>query len=507
MSRADRLALLLSLVAVLVTYFVTVRVFEALPHIEDEIAYVWQAQVIAEGHLTVPSPEHPKSFLVPFVVDYNGQRFGKYPLGWPALLAVGVFFGVRAWVNPVLAGWGVWLTYRLGKRVFSETVGLLAAGLTITSPFFLMNSGSLLSHPFGLLLSASFALAWLDAWEAESRKRSWLAIITAAASLGLLILARPFTALAISLPFMVHGLFLFVRRDGGIRRRMVIFGLIVLAMVSLHFLWQYAVTGDPFLNPYTLWWEYDKVGFGPGFGRTDAGHSLSQAWVNTRHSLMYGRYDLFGWGAYSWIFLPIGLLAIVRNRQWKALLLASVFPCLVVVYLAYWIGASLFGPRYFYEGLYSLTLLSAVGIAYLAGWPVGSGMSWPSFAGWRRARPLLVTALLALLLSVDVLFYAPLRLGSMHGLYSISRARLQPFLTSDAQAVTPALVIVHPDRWMEYGALLDLQDPFLDTPYIFVISRGRRADAAVIADFPERTPIHYYPDTPFVFYTVPSPTK
>ena len=167
LSRADRIALILSLIAVAASYWVAVRIFEGMAHIEDEVAYVWQAQAIAGGHLTLPSPSHEKSFLVPFVVDHNGQRFGKYPLGWPVMLAVGELLGVRPLVNALLAGFAVWLTYHLGKRIFGETVGLLAAGLTLTSPFFLMNSGSLLSHPFGLFLSAAFALSWLDAWDKE----------------------------------------------------------------------------------------------------------------------------------------------------------------------------------------------------------------------------------------------------------------------------------------------------------------------------------------------------
>ncbi len=509
MSRADRIALLLSLLAVIVSYWVAVDVFEAMPHIEDEIAFVWQAKAIAEGHLTVPSPPHPKSFLIPFVVDYNGQRFGKYPLGWPTMLAVGQFLGVRTFVNPLLAGLAVWLTYLLGKRVFGETVGVLSAVLTLVSPFFLMNSGSLLSHPFGLVLSVAFALAWLDAWD-KSREpddtRDWLAVITAALTLGVLILARPLTAAALALPFAIHGLYLLVRGDRKVRLRLLTFAMIGLAFAGLHFLWQYAVTSDPMLNPYTLWWEYDKIGFGPGVGRAEAGHSLHQAWINTKFSLWVGRHDLFGWGAYSWIFLPFGLFVILRHRMGAGLLLASVFPSLVLVYIAYWIGSWLFGPRYYYEGLYSLTIVSAVGIAWLAGWPYKPDMSWKVYSGWRRVRPLALTALLALLLSANLLYYTPQRLGGMYGLYTISRSRMEPFLTPEAQVLTPALVIVHPERWMAYGALLELEDPFLDTPFIFVISRGEKADAALVADFmDERRIIHYYPDEPGVFYDRPRP--
>lgn len=509
MTRADRLALLTSLLAVLVSYWVTERVFEAMPHIEDEIAYVWQAQVIAKGQLTVPSPPEPHSFLVPFVVDYDGLRFGKYPLGWPVLLAIGIRLGLRSWVNPFLAGLGVWLTYRLGKKLLGETVGLLAAGLTLSSPFFLLNSGSLLSHPFGLVLSLAFAIAWLDATAAgevngpEAKIRT-LATLTAGLSLGVLALTRPFTAVAVGLPFSLHGLYLLWRGDRKIRLRVLAIGVLALALGGLNFLWQYAVTGDAFLNPYTLWWPYDQIGFGPGIGRSESGHSLRLADINTRASLRSGSGDLFGWLSFSWIFLPVGLVAAALRKNWRALLVSAVIASLVLLYMAYWVGAWLFGPRYYFEGLYSLTLLSSLGIAFLAGWPIEPGAPWKFYTGWRRARPLAVFALVALLVAGNLVFYLPTRLAGMHGLYEMERADLMPFLSPEAQELTPALIVVHPERWMDYGVLLELQSPFLDTPFIFVFSRGAEADARVAEHFPDRNVFHYYPPgDPYTFYTAP----
>jgi hypothetical protein len=511
MTRSDRIALLLSLLGILASALVADRVFERMAHIEDEMAYVWQAQAIAGGRLTVPSPPEPKSFLYPFVVDYHGRRFGKYPLGWPVLLSFGVRLGIRFLVNPLLAGLGIWLTYRLGKLVFSETVGILAAALTLTSPFFLMNSGSLLSHPLGLVLSAAFALAWLDAFftppgseAGESRPRLWLPALTAGAALGLLALTRPFTALAVGLPFGVHGLYLMVRGSPSTRKRLILAGGVALGMASLHFVWQYAVTGDPTLNPYTLWWDYDKIGFGPGYGHLPGGHTLRQAWINTRYSLWVGYRDLFGWGAISWLFLPVGSLLLWRNR--RAALIGSVCLSLIVFYLAYWIGSSLFGPRYYYEGLYSLTILSAAGIAWLAGWPTGPGEKFPNHTGWGKARPLAVTFLVALLLSANLIFYTPMRLKMMFGLYGVQRAHLELFLTEQAQELAPALVIVHTNgSWIGYGTLLELEDPFLDTPFIFVIARGAGVDADVARDFPDRRTVYYYADQPGKLYLEPQP--
>jgi hypothetical protein len=542
-TRFDRLALVVSLAAVVVTYALAVDIFDAMPHLEDEIAYVWQAEALAQGHLTVPSPPHGKHFLIPFVVDHEGQRFGKYPIGWPLVLAVGVLFGLRTLVNPMLAGIGVWLTYRLGKHVFGEVVGLLAAGLTLASPFFLLNSGSLLSHPLGLVLSAGFALAWLRSFGIQDHRPRLVWTLLAAFLLGYLVLTRPFTALGVALPFALHGAYLFLWGKGSSENRRVrrvhlsVFVVLILAAASLLFIWQYAVTGDPFLNPYTLWWPYDKIGFGPGVGPSEQGHNLRQAIVNTRHSLSLGVHDLFGWGYFFLVFIPFGLWAARRNAQ--ALLLGSVFPVLIVVYLVYWVGSSLFGPRYYYEGLYSLTLFTAAGIAFLAGWRIeqASGHTagiekqfgneeltrkpnWWSkilgriprlpqkvkngFGDLHRARPGLVYLALAGLMFYNLVFYAPDRLAEMHGLYGISAENLKPFLTEQAQTMTPALIITHPGRWMPYGALLDLQDPFLTSPFIFVFSRGPNLDAQLIEDFPDRNIFHYYPaDEPHKFYATP----
>jgi 4-amino-4-deoxy-L-arabinose transferase-like glycosyltransferase len=444
-------------------------------------------------------------------VDYNGQRFGKYPLGWPVVLSFGELLGKRSLVNPLLAGLGIWLTYQLGKRTFGRTVGLLAAGLTLTSPFFLINSATLLAHPLGLVLSAAFALFWLDAFYLPKARyplrveNRWLPTLAAGAALGVLALTRPLTAVAIGLPFALHGVYLLIRGDRQVRLRLIALGVVVLALGALHFAWQFALTGDPLLNPYTLWWEYDKVGFGPGFGHRPEGHTLDQARINTRFSLYVGRHDLFGWGAFSWIFLPFGLWAMRRNRS--SWLLASVFPSMVVIYLAYWIGSSLLGPRYFYESLYSLTLVSAAGIAQLAGWPTTPGSPFPNFKGWRRIRPLAITALVALLVCANLIFYTPLRLGNLYGLYGLQRSDLDPFLNPSAQELTPALVIVHPaGKWSEYGSFLELQDPFFSTPFVFVIARSQEANEAVENYFPERNAYHYYTDRPYTFYKVLPPT-
>jgi hypothetical protein len=498
------LAILFSLTAVLAAALVAERVFERLPHFEDEFAYTWQARVFAEGRAYLPTPDYPKSFVVPFVVDYQDRRFSKYPPGWSLLLALGVSLGGGAWVNPLLAGLGTWLTYLLGKRFFNEAVGLLAVGLTLVSPFFLMNSGTLLNHPLGLVLSTGLALAWLKAFTKPLSSHPWRSAAAAALLTGGLAITRPWSAVGIAIPFAIHGLVLLWTGDRSTRLRLVFFGLLAATLSASFLLWQGWLTGDPLLNTYTLWWEYDKTGFGVGYGPMPEGHNLGQAWVNTRHSLDVGARDLFGWGAFSWIFLPFGLWAARRNA--KAWLVAGVFPALVFIYLAYFTSPSILGPRYFYEGLYSLTLLSAAGIIFLA----GKGQQLKPHAvvpgiPWQKVRFWGVIALVAVLVGGNLIFYTPQRLGKLHQLYGIGRQNQAPFLTPQAQALAPALFIVHSEKWMSYGALLELENPELNSPFIFAWDMTPEVDAAVAASFPDRSVFHYYPDQPFTFFTAPLP--
>lgn len=499
MTRSDRIALVLSLLTVVAAYWLSGTVYEQMPHLEDEFAYVWQAQVIANGELTIESPPYPRSFLVPFVVDYEGRRFGKYPLGWPVVLSLGERWGMRAWVNPLLAGLGVWLIYRLGKRMMGETVGLLAAGLTMTSPFFWMNSVSLLSHAWGLVLSAAFALFWVDGFHRRDPRHQWLAAVAAGLCLGVLALSRPWTMVGVALPFGIHGIVLLVTGNRDTRLRVITIGVIGLTLGLLHFVWQYALTGDPLLNPYTLWWEYDKVGFGPGHGVMPEGHNLALAKSNTKHSLRVGLSDLFGWARLSWLFLPFGLWAI--RKQKEAWTISAVFPSLVLVYLVYWVGAWVLGPRYYYEGLYSLTILSGAGIAWAAGWPLRATDKWPRYDGWSKARPLAITALVAFLVSVNFIYYTPQRLGDLHGLYGISRSRMEPFLLAQEQGLTPALVFVKPEHWTDYGTLLELTDPYFQSPYVLVYGVNFANDIRPL--FPDRKVFYYYPDEPYTFYETP----
>jgi hypothetical protein len=338
------LILPLALFAFFMTGLVAERVFEGLPHLEDELAYLFQAKVFAGGQVVVETPEPRSVYWQPFVIDSNttGYRFGKYTPGWPALLALGVLMGQLWVVNGLLAALTVVLVYRFGREVFNPETGIIAALLTSFSPAALLLNASLMSHTAGLFWTMLFIYAY---WRMEKGQKAMIWGAVAGLALGALAASRPLTTVAIALPFVLWsglrllraaaideetGLSLRINRDYFWQslKPLLLLSACTLLLASSIPAFSWVATGNPRQNLYELVWNYDKVGFGQGYGRNT--HRLAKGYNHARFDLSLTAADLFGWQftpigdeeinhfvneadtypttAYSFVLLPIGLL-------------------------------------------------------------------------------------------------------------------------------------------------------------------------------------------------------
>ncbi|MBC6938195.1 MAG: hypothetical protein DWB42_20525, partial [Chloroflexi bacterium] len=355
-ARCTLAVLLLALFSFLMSALVSRTVYERLPHLEDEMAYLFQARTLARGDLVIESPRPARAYWQPFVIDRDGKRFGKYPLGWPVLLAGGVIMGQPWVINAFLSALIVALVYRLGRDLFNADTGLMAAALAAFSPMALLLNGTLMGH------TAALFGAMLFMWAYRRMERSPAPLrwgLLAGLALGLLVANRPLAGVAVAAPFVAYSgvrlIRAFPRRAGGsdplvyaaspdlprpafltTLRPLLALSAGALLVSLLIPIYQYAATGDPAQNLYTLVWSYDRVGFGEGRGRNI--HTLEKGIRQTRWDLSLTAADLFGWQlggmpdesqrlrtsavywpviGMSWMLIPFGLI-IGLGRRWPA---------------------------------------------------------------------------------------------------------------------------------------------------------------------------------------------
>lgn len=295
-------AIALALVSFALSAFISRAVFDRLPHLEDEVAYLFQAEVFARGELMVDSPVPNGPFWKPFVVDYaeTGERFSKYTPGWSAWLALGVTMGAPWFINACFALLTVGLTYRLGREIFNPDVGLIAAALLTFSPIALLLSGTLMGHTSALFFVVLFLYAYWRLSRPRPLRRQMLWGLLAGFVLGMLVVNRPLSAVAIAAPLILWSgirlvLHLLKSAQSFGRALMPLAALSVITVViALAIpLYNAAATDEASKNLYTLVWPYDQVGFGECCGRS--GHTLRKGVQFARYDLSLLAADLFGW--------------------------------------------------------------------------------------------------------------------------------------------------------------------------------------------------------------------
>ncbi len=468
--------ILICLMAFTAIAILSAQIFEYVPHSEDEVAYIFQAKLYAQNRLAVPTPPLDSAFWSPFIVDYQGWRFGNKPPGWSALLSLGVRVGSPWLVNAVLAVLTLALIAKLGQNFYNSTTGLLGAGLALITPGFLFLSSSLLSHTASLFW-ATLALLFLF-YLTTRHSHQPLYALGVGASLGMAFLTRPFAGLGVGLPMGIFLLYLVVKRNLQWPHLawVIAGGLPVAALLPLY-LW--AISGTPAFNPFQQVWPYDKMGFGPDVG--PQGYTLYDAiFLNTRLKLLVLANGLFGWpGWTNLLFIPIPFIAHRYVNRWDWLLLSTIFG-LIFIHNFYWSFGGVDGgfPRYYYDALPAFVLLTARGIM------IAVDYLRPKQVG-KLHLPWLLVAVIIGFVTYSFIWIMPPLLVEQKGKYGITPAPLHR--VAQANLTEPALIMVqNAQDWHNFAAPFSANSPTLGGPVVYAIDWGPEYTRQVRQLFPNR---------------------
>ena len=469
--------------------WVSASVFEHTPHVEDELAYLFQAKTMAAGHVTAPSPPvNSLLFWTPFTNDDGHHWYGKYTPGYPAVLALGELVGAPWLVNPLAAALAVGLTVLLGARLYGQRTGLLAGALLAMSPMALVHSGTFFSHEVSLCWMLGALLAAERVWRTGSRRAG----LVVGACLGMLVLTRPFTAVAVMVPLAVAAAVQLWRRR--CRRALVAAASAILIALGLLLMYNQHTTGSATRFGYQVYWPFDTVGFGPGVGRGPHGHTWASGWLNTRVNVHLLRSWLFGWPggtdlwpAYLAIAATLAVLALrLRQRRrghtraYFDLLLAALTVSLVVAHIAYWTAGNVHGPRYYFEALAPLALLTARCARHIAvaitrlGARLGARTA---LARWSVAGVFVGLSVIGLCTTtVD-------RFNDARHYYGVDPSGLHSLQREDLH---DALVFVSAEEWTDFEPYAAANSPFLDTDVVYAVDTGE-SNQLLIDAMPDRS--------------------
>jgi hypothetical protein len=326
-----------------------------IPHVPDELSYIFQGQVLASGHVSAPAPPVPNVFDLTannLIVTHGDTWASLYPFGHPLVLAIGDFFGAMWVAPPVVGALCVVLAFVAGREMFGLRAGLLAALLLAASPFFMMNAANFMSHnTAALYLLAALALL------AMSERRHWALAAGAGAALGLVFTTRQMTGIALIPAFGLVLAWRAAEAWRGRERRSPVFAAAAFAagaaaVALVYLLYNHAVTGEFFyVDP--IQGDKDVLGFG---GR----HSVAVGIEHEQTQIVHLALVAHNWPL--WIGLMFALVPFLlgTRSKWDWGLLAGAV-CAVAVYAAYFHHGFMYGPRFAYESFVLLVLLSASG--------------------------------------------------------------------------------------------------------------------------------------------------
>jgi hypothetical protein len=153
---------------------------------------------------------------------------------------------------------------------------------------------------------------------------------------------------------------------------------------------------------------------------------------------------------------------------------------LIAVHLLYWTPGKMYGPRYYFEIIGALSLLSARGLVWL--WDV-AGRALSRFGVTGLVIRLAAPAGLALLVGYNLLVTLPDEADRYRGWNGVTDADLQRL---EDEELENALVFVPRPNWQAYAPLFLANSTELDGGVVYAVDRGDERNPILMRDFPDR---------------------
>jgi hypothetical protein len=314
------------------------RVLEKIPHVSDEIAYVFQGRILASGHLWLGPPEAAEGFAWKHIYISRDRWCAIYPPGWPLILAAGWLLHAPWLMNPLLLSLTVIAVWRLAILLYDRRTANLTVIFFVISPFVLAMSAGWMSHP-AVLCTILWSTIFFQLASSTEKSTHWIAA-SLLAGVGFLI--RPFTTVVIFAPVF---LWFFVKSRKNLLRNSFFIAAGFLPCLAIFLYYNGAIFGSP------VWGGYDR----------DSTFDVHKAWTFAFAGRLWWYIAQLNFRTWGWT-LPIPALfapASKENHRNDLMLGAACFSLILFHSCFDYTDIVYGGPRYAYESIGYLAILTS----------------------------------------------------------------------------------------------------------------------------------------------------
>jgi len=442
-----------------------------MPGFGDEMNYLIQAKIFANGKIYTGEPSLPEFFKVGWmdIFSNDGKLWNFHPPGNSIILAIGWLVGTYWITVPIVGGFILATQFLIAKTLLNKnSFAFLHVLIIATSHYFLSLTSSFMAHAPSLLFISLFYLMIIKVIKKNNQKL----LIYAGIFLGFAFIIRPLSAVLSAIIPLVF-LFVFFVKNKLMQTKYVLISVFLCCCVSsLIFFYTYFITGN-FTLPYLV--------KGPEIGQTLLVR-LEKPWKlpNLYRNINEFQHRIYSFGYIlntTFFFIPLLIIFIDKKRWWIFAGYTSLILYFLLHSFLHWYGWK-WEPRMMYDISFIFFLLTSYGL-----WILYEKINIFKFTKY------LGVALLILSLSYVAFIDLPKRFTTEYLNYNFSPSGVKE--TISKQKITDAIIFF--DNKNLFAPYSPQNEINFNGNIIYAINNGKNYNYKLITKFPKKD-IYYSHD-------------
>lgn len=344
-------------------------VFSGIPRVYDEINFRYLANAILDGSITSELHPHYEFFRYLYIIPAKTGSYSIYDIGYPLFLAPFLYFKVPFLFNPLLLSFSIYFLGRITEELYNRLTASIAMMLASFSLFLSLMGGTWMSHSFSAFLMLGATLFTIKGLKKNYLKNT----VISALFISTLMFVRSQNAFFVLIAVLFYHA-MFGQRKNFLKSASIL-GITILPFFLVFHHTHYIFSNSILTGKHSFYLNISEpiencmqLGLGKGCRHAtllelpEEGLTFGFAAFISHLRLNSLFFEMF-FHPLLFIFISILFLFKTTLKEFKKdFFVLFCFLIIFFTYFFYYFDGNVYGPRYYYEASFFLTILVARGI-------------------------------------------------------------------------------------------------------------------------------------------------